>query len=130
MTPTGLPPRSTTTLPPQSSLATIRRASSLPPPPTATPLDARSRADSRSPRENLALNPEAAHVTFEVADLTLSALPAADIVTANLTGALLVRSAERLAAAVRTEGVLIVSGLLAHERGDVVAALSGMALIW
>ena len=54
----------------------------------------------------------------------------ADIVTANLTGALLVRSAERLAAAVRTEGVLIVSGLLAHERGDVLAALSGMALIW
>src|SRR5205085_12654300 len=81
-------------------------------------------------RENLAMNPEAAHVTFEVADLTASALPAADIVTANLTGALLVRSAERLAAAVRTEGVLIVSGLLAHERGDVLAALSGMAPIW
>jgi len=84
----------------------------------------------QSARENLALNPESAHVTFEVADLTASALPTADVVTANLAGALLVRSAERLAAAVGKEGVLIVSGLLAHERDDVVAAFSGMPLIW
>src|SRR4029077_13245947 len=66
-------------------------------------------------RENLALNPDVAHVALEVADLTASALPDADVVVANLTGALLVRSAQRLAAAVREHGVLIVSGLLAHE---------------
>jgi len=84
----------------------------------------------QSARETLAMNPEAAHVTFEVADLTAFPLPAADVVLANLTGALLVRSADRLAAAVRREGLLIVSGLLAHEREDVVAALSGMPLIW
>jgi ribosomal protein L11 methyltransferase len=84
----------------------------------------------QSARENLALNPDAAHVAFEVADLTASALPDADIVVANLTGALLVRSAPRLAAAVHEQGMLIVSGLLAHERDEVVAALSGLSLIW
>ncbi len=84
----------------------------------------------RSARENLALNPEVMQVTFEVADLTASTLPDADVVTANLTGALLVRSAARLAAAARKDGVVILSGLLAHERDDVVAAFSDLAVVW
>jgi len=84
----------------------------------------------QSARENLAMNPAAAHVTLEVADLTAAALPDADVVVANLTGALFVRAAERLVGAVRKEGVLIVSGLLVHERNMVVAALSGQTLIW
>ena len=55
------------------------------------------------------------------AKLTVAPAKAADVVTANLTGTLLVREAASLAAAV-VDGSLIVSGLLAAERGDVVAA--------
>ena len=40
----------------------------------------------QSARENLTRNPQAARVTFDVADLTTAALPPADVVTANLTG--------------------------------------------
>jgi ribosomal protein L11 methyltransferase len=88
-----------------------------------------------SARENLALNPEAQHVRFEVVDL--SAAPAcpdlaegADIVLANLTGALIVRAASTLRAAVASDGVLIVSGLQTHERDAVLAALSPAKILW
>ncbi len=84
----------------------------------------------QSARENLALNPDACGVTFELVDLAASALPPADIVTANLTGALLVRSAAALAAAVRPGGRLILSGLLAHERDEVRRAFADLAVIW
>jgi len=84
----------------------------------------------QSARENLPLNPQATHVIFDVADLTGAALPEADVVTANLTGALLVRSAARIAAAVRHGGVAILSGLLAHERDEVVAAFSPLTVVW
>jgi ribosomal protein L11 methyltransferase len=84
----------------------------------------------QSARENLALNPDAGRVTFELVDLTASALPPADIVTANLTGALLVRAAAALAAAVRPGGTLILSGLLAHERDEVRRAFEELAVIW
>ena len=80
----------------------------------------------QSANENLALNP-APHpgqtVTFAVGDLMTLALPPADVVTANLTGALLIRAAGRLRQAVRPGGVLIVSGLLVHERDEVLRAL-------
>jgi ribosomal protein L11 methylase PrmA len=65
-------------------------------------------------------------VTFEIADLTSAALPPADIVTANLTGALLVRSADRLLAAVRDGGILIASGLMRPERDEVVGAFTAV----
>lgn len=84
----------------------------------------------QSARENLAMNPEAAHVTFDVADLTASELGAADIVTANLTGARLVRSASILGAAVRPGGALILGGLLVHERAEVRAAFSDTTVVW
>jgi ribosomal protein L11 methyltransferase len=84
----------------------------------------------QSARENLALNPEARRVTFDLADLTSSSLPHADIVTANLTGALLVRAAPALAGAVRPGGTLILSGLLTHERDEVCRAFSSPAVTW
>ena len=84
----------------------------------------------RSAHDNLALNPGIRDIAFEMADLTSTALPTADVVTANLTGALLVRAAAPLAGAVRPGGTLIVSGLLVHERSDVVAAFGTMELSW
>ncbi|HEY1913511.1 MAG TPA: 50S ribosomal protein L11 methyltransferase [Vicinamibacterales bacterium] len=75
-------------------------------------------------RDNLPLNPAARRVTFEVADLAAAPLAAADVVVANLTGALLVRSAAVLLAAVKPGGRLVVSGLQSHERDAVVASLA------
>ena len=72
--------------------------------------------------ENLGLNPGVETVEFRVADLLAAGLPPADIVTANLTGAFLVRSAALLLELLRPAGTLIVSGLLEEERDDVVRA--------
>jgi ribosomal protein L11 methyltransferase len=84
----------------------------------------------QSAQENLAFNPAAGRVTFAVDDLRTATLPLADVVTANLTGALLVAAADSLLSAVRRGGTLIVSGLLSHERGDVLRALGGVAVVW
>src|SRR5207247_10646115 len=73
--------------------------------------------------ENRARNGDEQAVEFAVADLTDSGLPAAHVIVANLTGALLVRAAPALARAVRPGGTLIVSGLLTEEREAVCAAL-------
>jgi len=54
----------------------------------------------------------------------------ADVVTANLTGGLLVRSASALLATVRAGGTLILSGLLAHERDEVCRAFAPSAVVW
>jgi ribosomal protein L11 methyltransferase len=83
-----------------------------------------------SARENLEWNPEVHGVTFEIVDLARTTLPAADVVTANLTGALLVRSAGVLLAAVRPAGTLILSGLLAHERDEVCRAFATAPVCW
>ena len=84
----------------------------------------------RSARENLDLNPEASGVTFETGDLATRALPEADVVTANLTGALLVRSAPILLAAVRTGGILILSGIQSHERDEVRERFAEAEIQW
>jgi len=84
----------------------------------------------QSARENLDLNPDVRHVSFEVADLAACSLPAADVVTANLTGALLVRSAPTLMAAVRHGGRLILGGLLAPERDEVCRAFVRSVVSW
>jgi ribosomal protein L11 methyltransferase len=84
----------------------------------------------QSARENLELNPEADRVTFETVDLAARALPIADVVTANLTGALLVRSAAALLAAVRRGGTLILSGIQSHERDEVRQAFAAEAVCW
>ena len=101
-------------------------------------------------RENLALNPEATNVAFEVADLQEVRLKAdptytpattytramgvatnigADLAIANLTGALLAREAHRILEAVGRGGRIIVSGLLAGERDQVLAAFKSGALV-
>jgi ribosomal protein L11 methyltransferase len=78
--------------------------------------------------ENLVLNPGPWHLRFEVADLMAAGLEPADVVTANLTGALLVRSAGLLARAVVPGGVLILSGILAPEEDAVLRAFAGFML--
>jgi ribosomal protein L11 methyltransferase len=84
----------------------------------------------QSARESLELNPDARQVTFEVIDLAARALPVVDVVTANLTGALLVRSAATLLAAVRPGGTLILSGLQSHERDEVCLAFAPSLVAW
>jgi ribosomal protein L11 methyltransferase len=84
----------------------------------------------QSARENLDFNPDVRHVELEVADLAAGGLPSADVVTANLTGALLVRSAATLLGALRPGGTLILSGLLAHERDEVCQAFAPAAVVW
>ena len=79
--------------------------------------------------ENLTLNPEITDVRFALAHLEERTSPA-DIVTANLTGPLLVREAARLFRLVAPGGRLIVSGLLANEREGVVEALSSGPILW
>jgi len=82
----------------------------------------------RSARESLALNPDARGVELDVGNLMAAPLPRADVVTANLTGALLVRAAGRLVESVRPGGTLIVSGLLAEERETVRAAFAPLPI--
>ena len=84
----------------------------------------------QSARENLTANPDARHVSFDLVDLAATALPAADVVTANLTGAQLVRSASALLAAVPRAGTLILSGILAHERDEVCRAMAPASVCW
>jgi len=85
-------------------------------------------------RENLALNPDvAARVRFEIADLSTSAPwqgTEVGVVTANLTGALLVRTAQTLIDAVASGGVLVLSGLQLHERDEVLHAFAGTSTTW
>lgn len=86
-------------------------------------------------RENLSLNPDVTGVSFELADFVVSGFSrtgddAADVVTANLTGALLTREAPRLLEVVRPGGRLIVSGVLDSERDDVLGAFSDVPLAW
>ncbi len=85
-----------------------------------------------SARENLELNADLRdRVTFARVDVTIDPLPPADVVTANLTAALLVRTAAALVAATRNGGTLIVSGLLADERDEVWTAFAGSTMmVW
>lgn len=80
--------------------------------------------------ENLDRNRGVSDVRFEVRDLRLEPLQHADVITANLTGALLVRSADLLLGALHTRGALIVSGLQSHERDDVVRAFERARVVW
>lgn len=83
-------------------------------------------------RENLAHNPQARQVSFEVADLS-SALRAgqheADVVTANLTGALLQRAAADIERAVRSGGWIVASGILREERDAVSSAFRASTIV-
>jgi len=82
--------------------------------------------------ENRALNPlltTACRVEFRLMDVDVATLPAADLVVANLTAASLVRAAASLTASVRPGGTLVASGVLAHERDEVVRAFGRLDVV-
>jgi ribosomal protein L11 methyltransferase len=78
-------------------------------------------------RENLGLNPRA-RVTLQVGDLRQAEAANADLVLANLTGALLVAAADRLKHLTDSGGRLILSGFLAREERDVLHAFAPLAV--
>jgi ribosomal protein L11 methyltransferase len=78
-------------------------------------------------RENLELN-SVTNVELVVADLMKDPLPTADVVLANLMGALIVRAASRLMAAVGPGGTLILSGVLDSERADIEKAFANQRI--
>ena len=73
-------------------------------------------------RENLCLNGADSQIAVHLADLRTTSIEPADVVTANLTGALLVSEAARIQCLVKPGGCLILGGFLAAESGDVIAA--------
>jgi ribosomal protein L11 methyltransferase len=81
-------------------------------------------------RDNLLLNADAANVTLMCVDVGSERLPRADVVTANLTGALLVRVSAALLAAASPGACLILSGLMTDERDAVVRAFVNTTLLW
>ncbi len=78
-------------------------------------------------RENLGLNPRA-RVSLQVGDLRDAAPANADVVLANLTGALLVTAADRLRQLTDSSGRLILSGFMAAEENDVLRAFAPLAV--
>ncbi len=78
-------------------------------------------------RENLTLNPRA-RVSLQVADLRQMESANADLVLANLTGALLVAAANRLRQLTDSGGRLILSGFLAGEERNVLHAFAPLAV--
>ena len=84
----------------------------------------------QSANENLAENPGLGSVRFVVGDLRTTVMPRADVVLANLTGALLIQGASVLLSAVTSGGALVLSGLQTDEREGVVGAFARAALFW
>lgn len=78
-------------------------------------------------RENLTLNPRA-RVTLNVSDLRQAAPANADVVLANLTGALLVGAAPTLRQLTDAGGRLILSGFTTREERDVLEAFAPLAV--
>jgi ribosomal protein L11 methyltransferase len=75
--------------------------------------------------QNLALNPGPDILRFELCDVAgpdAGAWRQFDVLTANLTGTLLCRTAPTLVSMLAARGRLIVSGLLSEEYPDVIAA--------
>ena len=75
-----------------------------------------------------ALNPLPRPVAFLTADVFTAPRPAAEIVFANLTGAMLIRFATQLAALTAPGGRLIVSGFMDDEAAGVEAALTAFTV--
>ena len=75
-------------------------------------------------QENAALNAVGDRVRFELGDFREMSVQS-DIVLANLTGALLEKSAGTLATIVEVGGFLIVSGFMDTEKARVISALEG-----
>lgn len=77
--------------------------------------------------ENLALN-QGAVVSLVEGDFRTLDLAEADVVMANLTGALLIAAAVRLRRLTNARGTLILSGFMAHEERDVLAAFAAFSV--
>ena len=73
-------------------------------------------------RENVIRNGAAQAITIEQLDLTNASLEPADLVIANLTGAILQRHAVALRRLLTSNGRLIVSGFTLEEQEDVLRA--------
>jgi ribosomal protein L11 methyltransferase len=82
----------------------------------------------QSARENAALNP-AARVAFELVDLRVAHVAPADVVLANLTGALLSSAASMLQSLTAPGGTLILSGLMEHEEPEVRASFESLQVV-
>jgi ribosomal protein L11 methyltransferase len=78
-------------------------------------------------RENLTRNPRA-RVTLQVSDLRQAAVGQADLVLANLTGALLVTAGGQLKQLTNSGGRLILSGFMAREERDVLQAFAPLTV--
>ncbi len=73
-------------------------------------------------RENLQLNGADSQIAVRQADLRTAAIDQAEVVTANLTGTLLIAEADRIRGLVKPGGQLILAGFVAAESDDVLAA--------
>ena len=73
-------------------------------------------------RHNVATNGATDAITIVEADLSTAALPPADVVIANLTGAILQRHATALRQLLTPDGTLIASGFTRDEQDDVARA--------
>jgi len=85
----------------------------------------------RVSEENAALNELTGRVRFHTADLA-AGLPAesADIVLANILGDVLIKFAPLLIGAMKPQGVLVMSGILAEEIAKVRAAFTTLVPDW
>ena len=77
-----------------------------------------------SARENAGRND--VHLDLRVADLRHLVLPRVDLVSANLTGSLIIQSARHLQNLTRRGGSLVLSGFLREEEAAVIAAFPGL----
>jgi ribosomal protein L11 methyltransferase len=78
-------------------------------------------------RENLGLNPRA-RVSLQVGDLRDAGPANADVVLANLTGALLVSAAPRLRQLTDSGGRLLLSGFVTREERDLLQAFEPLTV--
>jgi ribosomal protein L11 methyltransferase len=78
---------------------------------------------------NVALNHES-RIALEIADFRSAKIGQFDLVTANLTGALLIASADRLESLAIPGGRLILSGFMDHEEREVLRAFERCTLEW
>jgi ribosomal protein L11 methyltransferase len=75
-------------------------------------------------RSNAAMNGSPAAVEFRLADFRTDSAPAADVVVANLTGGMLAANVSAVARGVAPGGLLVLSGITAEERTEVLAAFA------
>lgn len=80
-------------------------------------------------RRSAALNTLPGPLRLDTRDAFVDAPAPADVVLANLTGAMLIRSAAAIAGMVVEGGTLVVSGFMAYERAGVEAALDAFDVV-